>query len=828
VDSFEHYYTKFLIDPAFETTQPSQNPLNANRLVDHQNNAIALADGSYDLPFLTIQAAVNAAQPGDVVQVAPGTYAGGINLTARDIKLIAMPGQRDATIITGGVFGLDFGAANTNGTMVAGFTIQGATSAAMRVQSGANPLIANCLIKANASGIDVNSSSPLIFNSVISSQTNTAASGNGIVANGSGLACVTNCTIVDNQRQAGSGQIRAVNGAAIEMRNCIVRSDSVTGLGTQIVTGSSGSATVNYSNIAQAYTGIGNIDTAPLFDAAFPTDKRIQRLSSGVDAADIRGLPGFLYHTRRDFDGEQRGLAYNAGIPSGLADMGADEFVSRLTFATITRDVNGANVPLSEVDEASDIASLGQIPGTGDARISVINDETITDTNGNDINRTSLFTISAVTGDISATQSIDLRRGAGGANEVKDAEAVCWDFDNNRLLVVTSQTKVNKYRDCEGTNIDPLIDPPVNDYDPRRANLVSYDVNTSLIAQSNPARYDSADGAWLGMNPARRDMDAFIEGISQLNGNAVSATGFDSPAGLVASLRAGIQGNAAYPNLQQTNLLNGGVLIAWSTSPKFGTPVNGTQYSAGTLIPYTGLGGPGFGGTSLGNQSATSGNAGIVHSGRVANTTYYYRAWPRDAAFNYGRPIDAQTTTTGNPPILVNEIEGSGVDFIEVFNASGVAVNVGGQALRDDNLTRGAAQVFTFPANTIIQARTLIAVGPFNFGIGNGGDDGTLFVNATVGIQPYTRYGRFNRDQEATGGPWLGLSNAEGRVWDGGPRGYQWDAGQMRFEAVGAVYQSSVGSPQPISLGRDQWLSNSYKHSRRSIGVAYRRYVCYQ
>lgn len=798
VGTMDGYYNKFLLDSAEVAFRETTTPGTIAQVTDR---ATALADGSFDLPFLTIQAAVNAAQPGDLIQVAPGTYAGGINLTARNVKIIGMPGQRDATIINGGAIGLDFGAANSTATVVSGLTIRGATTSAMRLQAGASPIIANCVLDANAAGIDSTASSPRLFNTVIGSQTNGAAVGNGVVATGAGTVRLTFCSVLDNLRQAGSGQIRAANGALIELRNSIVRSEGTVALGNQIVTTGGGSVSATYSNIAQAFVGTGNINVAPLFDAAFPAERRIQRLSPGVDAADIRGLAGYFYLTRRDFDGELRGLAYNVAAPTGLADMGADEYVSRLTFATITRNIDGAQVPLSEVDEASDVAALGQVPGTGDARISIVNDETIDDINGNSFNQTKLFTISAATGDIvtAQTQSIDLRRGAGGGNEVKDPEVVCYDAANRRLFVLTSQTKVNKYRDCEGTNIDPLVDPPVNDYDPRRANVVRYDVDANLNALANPARYDGNDGAWLGNNAARRDMDAFQQGISLNGTNAVSPTGYDSPTGLVASLRAGIQGNAAFPALQATNLKNAGVLLAWSTSPRFGTPVNGTQYTAGTQIPYTGLGGPGTGGTSLGNQAAAPGAAGIVHNGRTANTTYYYRAWAYDAAFNYGRPLDAQTTTDGNPPLLVNEIEGSGVDFIEVFNASGVAVNVGGRVLRDDNLARG--DFFPVPANTIIAARGTQAFVGFAFGIGNGSDDATVFLNGGVGLQPFTRYGQFTRNQQNGSVQWGGLPNAEGRVWDGGPRGYQWDAGQNRFEAEGAIYRSSPGSPQPITQG---------------------------
>jgi Bacterial TSP3 repeat len=794
VGTMEAYWPKFLRDPG--------EVLFSNQVAQVTAAATALADGSFDLPFLSVQAAVNAAQPGDIIQLAPGTYTGGINLTARNVKIIGMAGQREATIISGGVQGLDFGAANTAATVISGLTIRGATGAALRLQNGASPTIANCVLDANATGIQSTASSPRIFNTVINGSTSATALGNGVVVSG-GSVRLTHCTLINNARQTNSGQIRATGNASVEVLSSLIRSDGLAAPGPELVATPGSVITVTRSNVTQAIPGVGNLTAAPLFDAAFPIERRLQRLSPGVDQADAAGLPGYRYWTRLDFDGEQRGPAYNVPAAATTSDMGADEFVSRLTFATYARNIDGAAVQMSQVDEASDVAALGTVPGTGDARIAIVNDETIEEVNPAapatviaSHNEISLFTLSATTGDISATQIANLRRGVGGANEIKDPEALCWDPANQQLYVVTSQTKVNKYRDCEGTTLDPLLDPPVNDYDPRRCVLARYAVDGALNAGAL-TYYDGTDGPWAGVAAAnRRDMDAFQQGLS-----LTSPTGFDSGTGLVASLRAGIQGNATFPALQALTPFPTGVLIAWSTSPKFGTPVNGTQYPAGTALPYTGLGATAAtAGTSLGNQAAAPGTAGVTHTGRAANTTYYYKAWAYDAAFNYSRPLEAQTITTGDPPLLVNEIEGAGTDFIEVFNASGVAVNLNGLRLLDDGGNGGLNPPFPIPQNTPnIAARGTVSFGGFGFGIGNGSDDGRI-----LGVLPnpvFTQYGTFTRNQQNGNAFWNLLPNAEGRIWDGGPRGLTWSTAQGRFEAKGAIYRSSAGSPQPITSG---------------------------
>lgn len=80
------------------------------------------------------------------------------------------------------------------------------------------------------------------------------------------------------------------------------------------------------------------------------------------------------------------------------------------------------------------------------------------------------------------------------------------------------------------------------------------------------------------------------------------------------------------------NSNNNPVLIAYSTTPTFGTPVNGTTYTAGNVIPG--------GGTVIYYGTNTSFN----HLNLEEGTSYYYRAWSNNSGtYSAGLPQHAST-----------------------------------------------------------------------------------------------------------------------------------------------------------------------------------------
>lgn len=81
------------------------------------------------------------------------------------------------------------------------------------------------------------------------------------------------------------------------------------------------------------------------------------------------------------------------------------------------------------------------------------------------------------------------------------------------------------------------------------------------------------------------------------------------------------------------NANNNDVMLTWSTDSTFGTPVNGTSYAVGELIPG--------GGSLLAKGSGTT----FSHTGLNSSTPYYYKAFSYDTSLKYSDGISAKATT---------------------------------------------------------------------------------------------------------------------------------------------------------------------------------------
>lgn len=164
--------------------------------------------------YATIQAAVNAAQTGDVIQVASGTYVENVVISGKYITLRGNPGSPQDVVIKAASAGVaPLFISNVPDTaphrvLIEGFTITGGNSqpgqgGGITVAISASPELRFLIVTANAAqgyggGISIHdNSNPFIHDSVISSNVAISGGGGVFVVNNSSPVIVGN-QIIDN------------------------------------------------------------------------------------------------------------------------------------------------------------------------------------------------------------------------------------------------------------------------------------------------------------------------------------------------------------------------------------------------------------------------------------------------------------------------------------------------------------------------------------------------------------------------------------------------------------------------------------------------------
>jgi parallel beta-helix repeat protein len=200
----------------------------------------------------TIQGAINVANNGDTVLVAPGTYNENINFNGKAITVTSSAGAVQ-TIIDGGAVApvVTFDTNETSTSTLNGFTLQHGISTVNSLYRGAgvyvyfaSPLIKSNVIQNNnacvGGGIGVYYGSPVIRENTIKSNSMNGCSGGygAISVDGPGSTEIIGNTIRDNTANTGNcGGISLDGSSSTTIQNNIITGNVVTGLSPASVGG---------------------------------------------------------------------------------------------------------------------------------------------------------------------------------------------------------------------------------------------------------------------------------------------------------------------------------------------------------------------------------------------------------------------------------------------------------------------------------------------------------------------------------------------------------------------------------------------------------------
>lgn len=223
-----------------------------------------------------IQAGINAAQNGDTVLVAPGTYYENINFSGKGI-LVTSSGGAKATIIDGGGISsvVTFDSNETSASVLSGFTVQnGDAQEGGGVQvEGASPTIQNNIIQNNrgingGGGIGLGFASPLIDHNIIRANTQDSGYSGGIGGGGISVRGASTAQIMGNTIQSNTwptafgGGISLFGAGAVIIQNNLFIGNTCYDSGNAIAMANDVSGTLIVQNV---FIGNNSINGASLF-----------------------------------------------------------------------------------------------------------------------------------------------------------------------------------------------------------------------------------------------------------------------------------------------------------------------------------------------------------------------------------------------------------------------------------------------------------------------------------------------------------------------------------------------------------------------------------
>ncbi len=333
--------------------------------------------------YATIQAAVNAAQNGDTVLIADGTYTGpgnvDIDFGGKNIAVTSQNGAATTIIDCGGSananhrgFYLHSGETNA---VISGLTIQSgfvsgngpggnySSSGGGILNFNVSMTIQNCILQNNTASYG-NGGGICNFGIVgdTIAMVNCAVVGNSATYNGGGISndgeggtsTVTSCTITGNAITSAYGRFAGIfnsgypnrpGSSTLTLTNDIVYGDTGGEIG-------GGTATASNCDIQGGYTGTGNINADPLF-VSIPTDLHLQSGSPCLGAGTPAGAPA------RTLDGRTRPNPPGIGAYEGTVTS-----ATTATTTTLISSLNPSVVGQSVAFTATVTAAKGVPTGT--------------------------------------------------------------------------------------------------------------------------------------------------------------------------------------------------------------------------------------------------------------------------------------------------------------------------------------------------------------------------------------------------------------------------------------------------------------------------------
>jgi len=191
--------------------------------------------------YVSIQAAIDDANNGDQIEVAPGIYYGGIDFKGKAVRVYSSGGPQ-VTIINGSGYFHVVQCVSGEGpdTILQGFTLTGGNADdpnSMSAYGGgmlndlSSPTVTGCIFKGNTAlvaggGMYNRQSSPTVTNCTFTSNTTGAGGDGGGMFNGSRSSpSVTDCNFVGNSAGSWGGGMCNMGGAVIGIRGCTFSSN---------------------------------------------------------------------------------------------------------------------------------------------------------------------------------------------------------------------------------------------------------------------------------------------------------------------------------------------------------------------------------------------------------------------------------------------------------------------------------------------------------------------------------------------------------------------------------------------------------------------------